>query len=153
MIETPQIMETTALDVAYVSVITPRDQIQRVMGPAISSVYAAVARQGRTPTGPWFTHHTTIDPRVFAFDACVPVDRPIDQEGAVVAGEWPATRVARVVYAGPYEGLGAAWGSLRAWLAEHGHDIREDLYERYLVGPEATQDPAAYRTELNAPLR
>ena len=33
-----------------------------------------------------------------------------------------------------------------------GHRPAEDLWERYVKGPESGPDPAAYRTELNRPL-
>ena len=133
-------------------VTVARDQIQHVMGPAISEVYGAIMAQQRTPTGPWFTHHHRIEPTLFEFDACVPIDQPITPVGRVFASEWPATRVARVIYSGPYEGLGEAWPEFKAWLEREGHTGRSDLYERYLVGPESTQDPAEYRTELIQPL-
>lgn len=152
MLDTPVILETTPLLTACVHVTVARDQIQHVMGPAISEVYAAVMAQQRTPTGPWFTHHHRIEPTLFEFDACVPVDQPITPVGRVFASEWPATRVARVIYSGPYEGLGEAWPKFKKWLEAEGHKSRGDLYERYLVGPESTQNSAEYRTELIQPL-
>jgi effector-binding domain-containing protein len=60
--------------------------------------------------------------------------------------------VARVVYRGPYEGLGAAWGEFDAWIAANGHKPGTDLWECYVAGPESSPDPAAWRTELNRPL-
>ena len=152
MLENPHVTDTPLLSVAKVPVVTPRDQIQHVMGPAISEVYTAVLAQGRTPVGPWFTHHLRITPELFDFEACVPVDQPVTAVRRVVPGEWPAMRVARAIYQGPYEGLAEAWGRFRAWIAEQGLTGRDDLYERYLVGPESTEDPQAYRTELNQPL-
>ena len=44
------------------------------------------------------------------------------------------------------------WPKFKQWLASEGHVGRGDLYERYLVGPESTEDPNAYRTELIQPL-
>jgi effector-binding domain-containing protein len=152
MLETPHLTDTTPLYVAKVPVTTPRDAMQHVIGPAISEVYAAVMSQGRTPAGPWFTHHLRVPTEVFDFEACVPVDKPITAAGRVLPGEWPATRVARVVYQGPYEGLGEAWGTFIKWVDAQGHTRRGDLYERYLVGPDSTQDSSAFRTELNQPL-
>ena len=141
-----------ALNILGVKTAVARDQIQHVMGPAVSEVYGAIMAEQRTPTGPWFTHHHRIEPTLFEFDACVPIDQPITPVGRVFASEWPATRVARVIYSGPYEGLGEAWPEFKAWLEREGHTGRSDLYERYLVGPESTQDPAEYRTELIQPL-
>ena len=60
--------------------------------------------------------------------------------------------VARAVYHGPYEGLAAAWAEFCAWVEAGGHTPAEDLWERYVVGPESSPDPAVWRTELNRPL-
>jgi effector-binding domain-containing protein len=61
--------------------------------------------------------------------------------------------VARTVYHGDYEGLHGAWGEFEAWIAESGHTSAADLWERYVVGPESSPDPANWRTELNRPLK
>jgi effector-binding domain-containing protein len=60
--------------------------------------------------------------------------------------------VARTVHHGGYEGLPLAWGKFLAWVADGGHTPAPDLWERYLVGPESSPDPADWRTELNQPL-
>jgi hypothetical protein len=67
-----------------------------------------VSAQGIGLAGPWFTHHFKMDPEIFDFEICVPVTAPVDAVGRVLAGELSAVKVARTVYHGPYEGLGAA---------------------------------------------
>jgi hypothetical protein len=64
----------------------------------------------------------------------------------------PATTVARTVYHGGYEGLGAAWGEFDAWIKTDGHKPGPDPWECYIAGPESGPDPANWRTELNRPL-
>ena len=61
-------------------------------------------------------------------------------------------RVARAVYRGPYEGLGAAWGEFNAWIAAKGHKPGPNFWEVYVAGPESSPDPATFRTQLNRPL-
>lgn len=152
MLDAPQIAETTDQATACISMVVPRAEIQSVMGPAIREVYAAIAAQGIAPAGPWFTHHRRRPTDTFDFDVCVPVATPITASGRVQPGLLPAARVARAVYSGPYEGLGAAWGEFCNWIEANGHTPREDLWERYVVGPESSADPAAWRTELNRAL-
>jgi effector-binding domain-containing protein len=53
---------------------------------------------------------------------------------------------------GGCEGLGDAWGEFMAWIEAEGHRPRPDLWERYVVGPESSSDPSAWRTEINRPL-
>ena len=69
-----------------VHVTVPRAEIQKVMGPGIDEVKAAIAAQGIATAGPWFTHHLTMDPKVFDFEICVPVKSPVSETGRVKPG-------------------------------------------------------------------
>lgn len=152
MIETPHITQTTAQLTAVIRVTVPRGEIQSVMGPGIGELMAAVKAQGIGPAGPWFTHHLKMDPAIFDFEISVPVSSRVAPAGRVVGGEMPAGKVARTIYQGPYEGLGAAWDEFGKWIASRGHATREDLYECYVAGPESSPNPAEWRTELSRPL-
>lgn len=153
MLEPPFITQTSEQLTAVIHLTVPRAEIREVMGPGIGEVRAVVAAQGLTPTGPWFTHHLKMDPAVFDFEVGVPVGTAIAAAGRVRPGRLPATRVARALYRGPYEGLSDAWGEFMAWISANGHAPAADLWECYAAGPEASPDPAAWRTELNRPLR
>lgn len=152
MIDTPQIIQTTARLTAIIHLTIPKNEIQSAMGPGIGELMAAIAAQGIAPAGPWFTHHFRIDPDSWDFEICVPVNVAMKPVGRVKPGQWHAMKVARTVYHGPYEGLGAAWGEFRDWIKISGHTPAEDLWECYLVGPESGTDPSTWRTELNRPL-
>jgi effector-binding domain-containing protein len=149
MLDTPQITETAAQLTAVIHLTVPRREIQSVMGPGLGELRAAIAAQGVAPAGPWFTHHLRMDPDIFDFEIGVPVTAPVAAAGRMKPGRRPAMRVARTVYHGPYEGLGAAWGEFDAWIAAEGHTPTTDLWECYVVGPESSPDPAAWRTELS----
>ena len=88
----------------------------------------------------------------FDFELGVKVSSPAKASGRVKPGQLPATKVARTVYSGPYEGLPAAWGEFMQWMKANGHEQAEDLWELYSVGPQSTPDSANWRTELNRPL-
>jgi effector-binding domain-containing protein len=152
MLDTPQIAQTTNQLTAIIHLTIPREEIRNVMGPGVAELMAVVAAQGMAPTGPWFTHHLKMDPATFDFEIGVPVTAQVAASGRVKAGRLPATTVAQAVYHGPYEGLGGAWGELDAWIAASGHTPGPDLWECYVVGPEANADPASWRTQLNRPL-
>lgn len=152
MIDTPEITQTPAQQTAIIHLTIPRAEIQHVMGPGIGELLAAVAAQGLAPAGPLFSHHLKMDPDTFDFELGVPVTAPVAVTGRVQPGHLPAARVARTVYHGPYEGLGAAWGEFCAWIAAAGHTPAPDLWECYVAGPESSPDPATWRTELNRPL-
>ena len=152
MIDPPEITQTTAQHTAIIHVVVARDEIQNVMGPGISELMAAIAAQGIAPTGAWFTHHVRRPTDTFDFEISVPVAKPIAAAGRVKPGSWPAMKVARTIYHGPYEGLGEAWGEFMDWMDAAGHQRAPDLYERYVAGPESGPDSATWRTELNQPL-
>ncbi len=153
MIDTPQIVQSEARHAAVIRFTIPRAEIQRVMGPAIGEVLAAVAAQGQAPTGPVFSHQFRMTPDTFDFEVGVPVGAPIAAAGRVTPGRLPAARVARTVYHGPYEGLGAAWTEFGQWIGKQGHQPEADLWECYTSGPESGPDADTWRTELNRPLR
>jgi effector-binding domain-containing protein len=152
MIDTPQIVESVAQITAIIRLTVPRAELRNVMGSGIGELMATVAAQGIGPAGPVYSHHLRMDPGIFDFEIGVPVTALVASAGRVKPGQLPATSVARTIYHGAYEGLGAAWGEFDAWIAANGHTPRPDLWECYVTGPEAGPDPAHWRTELNRPL-
>ena len=148
----PEVTHTTAQLAATIHLTIPRNEIQAVMGPGLSELMAAVQAQGIGPAGPWFTHHLTMSPGVFDFEISVPVTAPVAAVGRVRPGRFPAVRVARTIYTGPYEGLGTAWSEFKTWVADNGYVAAPDLFECYLAGPESSANPSDWRTELNQPL-
>ncbi len=152
MLETPVITETADQLTACISIIVPRNEIMSAMGPAIHEVFATLAAQGIAPTGPWLTYHRRRPTDTFDLDVSVPIATPVTASGRVKPGKLSATKVARAVYQGNYDGLGGGWGEFCDWIDKNGLKPREDLWECYLVGPETTSDPSAWRTELNRPL-
>ena len=152
MIDKPQIVQTEVRPAAVIRFTIPRHQIRDVMGPGISELLAVVREQGVGPAGPVFSHHFRMDPGVYDFEIGVPVRGEITPEGRVLRGELPAVTVARTVYHGPYEGLGAAWLEFDQLIAAEGHTPAPGLWECYVKGPESTPDPAQWATELNRPL-
>ena len=119
----------------------------KVMGPGLSELKAAVAR-----TGPWFDHHFRRPTNTFDFEICLPVAARVTPVGRVKAGQRPATTIARTIYHGDYDGLGAAWGEFEAWIVANEHKTGPDFWQCYVAGPESNDDPSTWRTELNRPL-
>ena len=152
MIDTPEITHTTAQLTAIIPVVVARDKIQEVMSPGIGELMAVLSAQGIAPAGPWFTHHLRRPTDTFDFEISIPVTAPVTPAGRVQPSEWPAMRVVRTVYRGPYEGLGEAWGEFLDWIETNGLKTSDDLWECYLAGPESSPDPTTWRTQLNRPL-
>lgn len=152
MIDTPRLVHVEARHTAVIRHKIPRAEIQTVMGPSIREVMSAVAAQNLAPTGPVFSHHFRMAPDIFDFEVGIPVATPVAAVGRVQPGLLPAVRIAQAHYYGGYEGLGAAWGALCAWIAAQGLTPRDDLWEYYLSGPESGADSSRWCTELCRPL-
>ena len=152
MLDTPHITQTATQLTAVIHLMIPRGGIQSVMGPGISELTATIATQGITPAGPWFNHHLKMAPDTWDFEIGVPVSAPVVAAGRLRPSQWPAMKVARTVYLGPYEGLADAWGEFLDWIEANGHTPAPHLYECHVAGPESSPDPANWRTEFTKPL-
>jgi effector-binding domain-containing protein len=153
MISIPEILQTEAEPAAVIRLTVPRSEMRKVFGPAVGELMAALADQGVKPSSPVFAHHLQMSPDTFDFELGVKVAAPVRATGRVKPGELPATKVARTIYSGPYEGLPSAWGEFDTWMKANNHEKAESLWELYSVGPQSTPDPANWRTELNRPLK
>ena len=151
-LDTPAIVQTQPEIAAVIHLTIPRARIQEVMGPAFGELHTVLAAQGLDPSGPPFSHHQRLSPDLFDFEVGFPVPAPVAPFGRVMPGELPGATVVRSVYRGPYEGLADAWAELGAWMAREGLAAGPSFWERYLIGPEAGPEPAAWRTELNRPI-
>jgi effector-binding domain-containing protein len=152
MLEPLQITESPARMAAVVRLNVPMMELPSVMGPAIGEIMAALAAQGLAPAGPVFSHYLSMDSGMFDFEVGVPVSVPVVPSGRVRLGQLPAARVARTTYQGPYEGLHNAWREFGVLARAQGLQPAAGLWECYVLGPEASPDPANWRTELNQPL-
>ena len=152
MLDTPQVTRTTDQITAIIHLTIPRAEMPKVFGASVGELMAAIAAQGIEPAGPVFTHHLKMAPDIFDFELSVPVSRPVVAAGRVKPSLWPAMKVARTVYHGPYEGLPAAWREFMDWIKAEGHKPGQDLWECYIQHPDSNPDPATWRTELNRPL-
>jgi effector-binding domain-containing protein len=153
VLDTPQIVQTTAQTAAVIHLSVPRGDMMKVFGLAVGELMAALAEQGIKPEGAIFAHHLKMSADNFDFELGLRVSTPIKAIGRVKPGELPAAKVARTVYSGPYEGLPAAWSEFNKWIKANGYDQADDLWELYSIGPQSTPDPEGWRTELNRPLK
>jgi effector-binding domain-containing protein len=149
MIDTPYVAQSQEQLTARIHLTVPKHEIQRVMGPGLLEVKAAIASQGIKAIGPWFTRHLQIDPEVFDFEICLPVAKEVTATGRVQPGRMLETKVVRTIYRGPYEGLREAWGEFGRWIEKQGYQTGDEFWECYLAGPEKSADPSEWETELN----
>lgn len=152
MIDTPRILHTETRLAAILPLTVSLDQIRNVMGPGLTELNETLATQAIASAGPWYTHHFKPPAETFDFEIGIPVTQPVAAAGRVRPGTWPAMRMVRTVYRGPYEGLPAAWTAFQQWIKESGLRTAAELWEQYVVGPESSPNPTDWRTELSQPL-
>ncbi|MFZ6655228.1 GyrI-like domain-containing protein [Undibacterium sp. TJN19] len=152
MLSTPEILDLAAQQTAVIRLTIKREECPQEMRPAITELMAALAEQGITPVGPLFSHHLSMPSAIFDFEVGVPVNAVITATGRVMPSQLPASKVARTVYQGSYEGLGAAWGEFATWISVNDNMPAPSLWECYLAGPESGGDATQWRTQLNRPL-
>ena len=151
-VDAPLVTRFHEAPVATIPLAIPRDQIQHAMGPGLEELMSTIESQGIASTGPWYAHHFAMYPDTFDFEIGIPLASPITPVGRVRRGIRRPFRVARMVYCGGYEGLSGAWERFGQWIAAQGLRPTEDLWEVYAAGPDASDDPAQWRTELYRPL-
>jgi len=152
MIDAPHITNTKAQTCAVIRLTIPQAEMPRHIGPAIGELMALVQAQTIGPASPWYIYVHKMEGGTFDCEVGVPVTDPVKPAGRVKPGSLPATRVARTVYHGGYEGLAAAWGEFTEWITKNGHEPAEQHWDVYLAGPETGPDSSKWRTELNRPL-
>lgn len=152
MIDQPQIVQTKEMLTAGIKLNIPRDEMMTAFGPAVQELMGVLNAQGIAPAGAVYTHHFRMTPELFDFEIAVAVGRPVTASGRVLPGKLPATKVARTIYRGGYEGLPGGWGKFTDWMNKEGMKQAVDLWEVYTVGPHSTPDESKWETELNRPL-
>jgi hypothetical protein len=68
MLDTPQIIQTTAETAAVIHLTVSRGDMMRVFGPACGELMAALAAQGIKPEGAIFAHHLKMSADKFDFE-------------------------------------------------------------------------------------
>jgi len=142
-----------AMTVASVRDIIPtyssQDELWKELG-------AYLARHRVTILSPCFTmyHDTEYKERDVDAEVCEHVQGPLLDEGRVKVHQLPAVTVASVIHQGPYDGLGAAYDALAAWVEANGYRIVGPNREIYLqnVADHGITDPANLVTEVQFPV-
>ncbi|WP_039798094.1 GyrI-like domain-containing protein [Nocardia araoensis] len=111
-----------------------------------------IAGQGAAIEGPAFCVYRKDSDAALDLEVGFAVDRCLRPERDVEAGCLPAGRVARIVHAGGFDGLAAAWERLESWIVGQGLTAGPLRWEVYLTRPAPDMDPAELRTELNWPV-
>ncbi len=152
MIETPQVTTVPATLTAVIRLHIPCEDCRKEFSPAVTEILAELARQGIKPAGPLFDHHFSAPGTHFDFEIGFPTATPVQPAGRIIPSERPELRAVRTVLHGDYELLPEAWPEFMKWIGSQGLQTTEDFWQIFATGPEASDNPEDWRTELVRPL-
>jgi effector-binding domain-containing protein len=145
---TIEITERSAQPAAVVRGHVSPTGIAAFVGEAFGEVATLLEKEHGDVAGPPFArYHRTSDG--FDVEAGFPAARGFSPVGRVEQDQLPGGPTATVLYTGPYDGIGPAYGALLQWLAAHGNEPVGDPWESYLDGPEVAEP----RTLISVPCR
>lgn len=123
-------------------------EVGRAWKPALDQVWAFLRANPELAHGHnlFLYHHPAQRDQPMEVDFGVQVTQRFEPAGNVRCVETPAGEVARTVYHGPYDQLGAAHDAIHAWCAAHGREIGPASWEIY---GDPTVDPADQETTIS----
>jgi effector-binding domain-containing protein len=127
-------------------------EIGAVLGRSFGEVYGHLGASGGESAGPPFIiyHGTPVGDEPFELEVCAPVARHTSAPEGWQVQELPAGTFVTLLHVGPYETVGAAYGTLTEWIGAHELAIAGPPREVYLSGPETP--PAEIRTVIEFPV-
>jgi effector-binding domain-containing protein len=145
----PAVVTVEPVTTAVIRRVVAMDRIGEFFDSAFRSIAATATGQDAAIAGPAFALYHSMPTHEVDLEVGFRTLRAVRVDGDVTAGSLPGGRVARAVHAGGYDGLGAAWQQLGAWIGEQGGAPGAVFWEVYVTEPNPQMDPADLRTELN----
>jgi DNA-binding transcriptional MerR regulator/effector-binding domain-containing protein len=118
-------------------------------------MYAVLGALGTDPAGPAGATYSAefFEGETGDVVAFVPVAASAVPAGDDRFGVLPPARYAIAVHSGPFDDCDITYGRLGLHVAEHDIALPDPIVELYLVGPDETDDPEQFRTEICWPIQ
>ena len=117
-------------------------EIGAVLGRAFGEVYGYLGATTVESNGPPFViyHGAPVGDELFDIEICAPVTRPVGAPAGWQMQELPAGAFVTLLHVGPYDSIGAAYGTVAAWIDSHELVVAGPPREVYLSEPETPPD-------------
>lgn len=148
----PELVELNAVPTAVVRDVVPMAELTDFFDRGFTLLGTTLSEQGIEPDGAGFALYHGQPGETADLEIGYRTTEPVRPTDGVAASELPAGRVARVVHAGGFDDLPAAWAGLERWIDDQGLTSGDVFWEVYLIEPTPDLDPADLRTELNWPV-
>jgi effector-binding domain-containing protein len=120
------------------------------MGRCFSEIVTYVTAKGEQLVGPAYAAYFNMDMADLDVEIGFGLASPLPGQGEIAATWLPGGEIASTIYVGPYDGVGAAYEALTAWVQEQGRQATGAAYEYYLNDPSQLNEPP--RTQIVFPL-
>ncbi len=141
--------------VAYVHTVGPLSSIRDLM----TRLYGALDAAGVAPAGPPMGRFfdAQFNPEKTEFEVCVPIAPAADGSVPDTIGEAhtdviPSHQAMVTEHKGPYDSIRLSYEAIGEELNTIGYAIAGPATEVYIKGPESTNDPNEYVTEVRLPV-
>lgn len=100
-------------------------------------------------------HQVDFENNTVMFSVCVPVKERIITEGTILTGFLAPQKTFKAIFKGNYKFLPTIWPEIYANLEEGGFEAIEKgfSFEIYSIGPEDTENPTEWLTEIYIPIQ
>ena len=151
-LEQPTVTSAPRRLVLFRHEIVDHADLGRVIPASFGELYGAIGRSDTHPAGPPFVVYRTgsqVGVR-WDIDICAPVAGPMTEPPGFEFTEMPVGTVLSLLYVGPYEGLGKAYGEIESYITEHGLQQAGPPREFYFSEPDVP--PSQTRTMIEWPV-
>ena len=131
----------------------PPERLPAFFAGAFEAAARAAASDGVPVAGPPFARYPEPPGDVVVVEAGFPVTASVRPHGEAYPTELRAGRAVEAVHAGSYDELERTYAAVTSWIEDRGLHAATDMWEWYLVGPDATPDPSRWRTKVVVPLQ
>jgi effector-binding domain-containing protein len=132
--------------------VVPMTGFQEFFGRAFEAAAADLFRQGGAPAGPAVALYRGPATASVDVTAGFPVGQPVTPGPGLVSATLPGGSTVEAIHTGPYDSLTATYAEVTSWIAAQGLTPAEEMWEEYLVGPDAEPDPSRWQTRIVFPV-
>jgi effector-binding domain-containing protein len=155
--ETMSTQEVALKKIPAQTVASVRDVIPSLndLGQLFGEVFAYLGQRRITPVGPpiGIYHDQEFREQDTDVEVAAPVTGSVPEGDRVKGRKLPAVEeMACIVHKGSYETVGGTYGQLMAWIEANGYRMVGPVREVYIQGPESSDDPSTYVTEIQLPV-
>jgi len=129
---------------------TSMSNISSIIGKAFEDIFQINLK----PTGPVMTiyYDKEFDGENADIEICIPVNNKVNTDKSDKLKEFSGGLHACSTFVGPYSRLGEAYAKVMKWIEENGYKNAGAPFDIYLAGPQNTENPNQFITEVCFPV-